>query len=57
MLIPMVALSASSLITIRWEAETFNIRYGGGKYAATGVIEIVYEEDSFTLEPDARRKL
>jgi hypothetical protein len=26
---------------------------GGGKYAATGVMEIVYEEDSFTLEPDA----
>ena len=25
----------------------------GGKYAASGVMEIVYEEESFTNEPDA----
>lgn len=31
----------------------FQPQLGGGKYAATGVMEIIYEEDSFTLEPDA----
>ena len=31
----------------------FQPQVGGGKYAATGVMEIVYEEESFTNEPDA----
>jgi len=31
----------------------FSTPSGGGKYAATGVMEIVYEEESFTNEPDA----
>lgn len=31
----------------------FQPQIGGGKYAATGVMEIAYEEDCFTDEPDA----
>ena len=44
----MVVLYALSLTTSRWDAQTFNPKLGGGKYAATGVMEIVYEEESFT---------
>ena len=35
----------------------FQPQVGGGKYAATGVMEIVYEEESFTDEPAARWEL
>ena len=31
----------------------FQPQIGGGKYAATGVMEIVYEEDCDSNEPDA----
>lgn len=31
----------------------FQPQVGGGKYAATGVMEIVYEEDRETTQPDA----
>lgn len=31
----------------------FQPQVGGGKYAATGVMEIVYEEDCDSSQPDA----
>lgn len=48
----MVAVCASDHNTTRWEQLT-SLADGGGKndgFVATGVMEIVYEEDSFTLD-------
>lgn len=33
--------------------KNFQPQVGGGKYAASGVMEIVYEEESITNKPDA----
>ena len=35
----------------------FSTPSGGGKYAATGVMEIVYEEDCDSAKSDAWREL
>lgn len=34
-------------------SRNFQPQVGGGKYAATGVMEIVYEEDCETTQPNA----